>query len=103
VIIYTRAGTRPQELGFEDDLPTDDALEESVRWLIDHAPEPGGEIENQVGDPFDYESEDAIIQVSSRLTHEVANIPYALPGYSDQYRHPRQPGEWRCQPELAPL
>ncbi|MCU1500728.1 MAG: NAD-dependent dehydratase, partial [Ilumatobacteraceae bacterium] len=49
------------ELGYRDVVPVEDALASTARWLDAHRPEPGGEIERALQDPFDYVSEDALL------------------------------------------
>lgn len=81
------------ELGFTDELPSDTALERSIEWMVAHPLEYGGEIEEQIGDPFDYEAEDALIHIGQTAKSMVLASPYELPGYGHQYRHPKSPGE----------
>lgn len=82
------------ELGYTEEVPVEQALHASVEWLVAHPPERGGEAERQLGDPFDYAAEDRVIAAADRAAGEV--VPYELPGYAHQYRHPKRPGEsWR--------
>jgi nucleoside-diphosphate-sugar epimerase len=85
-----------RELGFVDAVAVDEALEQSVRWLLDHPLTDGSEYLRQLGDPFDYAAEDRLIAAAERAAAVVADAPYDLPGYAHQYRHPKTPGEaWR--------
>ncbi|MCU1414605.1 MAG: NAD-dependent epimerase/dehydratase [Microbacteriaceae bacterium] len=81
------------DLGFTDVTPSDVALQKSIEWLIAHPLEYGGEIEGQIGDPFDYEREDALILAARSASASVLDSPYDLPGWGHQYRHPKAPGE----------
>lgn len=81
------------ELGYVDEVPVEQALRASVDWLLAHPPERGGEAERQLGDPFDYAAEDRIMAAAARAATEVADVPYELPGYAHQYRHPKRPGD----------
>jgi nucleoside-diphosphate-sugar epimerase len=84
------------ELGYTDALPADQALAASVEWLLRHPLERGGELEQQIGDPFDYAAEDRLIASAGRALAQLDAVEYALPGYAHQYRHPKQPGEaWK--------
>lgn len=85
------------ELGYREKVPVEVALERSVRWLVDHPLERGGEMERQLGDPFDYASEDALVAQARNNAATIGRIGYDLPGYSHQYRHPKTPGEaWQA-------
>jgi nucleoside-diphosphate-sugar epimerase len=85
-----------QELGYTDALPAPAALQASVEWLLAHPLERGSEVEQQLGDPFDYDAEDQLIATAERTTQELTDVGYELPGYAHQYRHPKQPGEaWK--------
>lgn len=85
------------ELGYREEVPVEAALERSVRWLVEHPMPRGSEMEQQLGDPFDYEAEDRLMEQAARSAAGFDAIEYALPGYSHQYRHPATPGEaWRA-------
>ncbi len=81
------------ELGYADELPSADALAASVEWLLAHPLDRGSEAENQLGDPFDYAAEDRLMAAADKADGEIGSVPYALPGYAHQYRHPKKPGE----------
>lgn len=49
------------DLGYVDVLPAVEAIGETARWYAANRPDPGGEIEQRLGDPFDYEAEDRLI------------------------------------------
>jgi nucleoside-diphosphate-sugar epimerase len=81
------------ELGYADKVSADVALGRSVDWLVDNRPEPGGEAEQQVGDPFDYASEDALIDRWRDSLMRFGPLAPPVTEASHQYRHPKQPGE----------
>ena len=84
------------ELGYEDPVPGDDAIARTVDWLVENPPEPGGEIERQVGDPFAYELEDELVARWSRARESLGPVESPLPEQGHQYRHPKKPGEaWK--------
>jgi nucleoside-diphosphate-sugar epimerase len=87
------------ELGYQDPVPADEALARTVDWLVENRPEPGGEIERQVGDPFAYEREDELVERWGRARGSLGAVESPLPQQGHQYRHPKKPGEaWSAGP-----
>jgi nucleoside-diphosphate-sugar epimerase len=82
-----------EELGYRDAVPADEALARTIDWLVANPPEPGGELERQVGDPFDYEREDELVERWRRARGSLGAVESPLPRQSHQYRHPTKPGE----------
>jgi nucleoside-diphosphate-sugar epimerase len=88
-----------EELGYSDPVPADQALARTIDWLVENKPEPGGELERQVGDPFDYAAEDALIERWRETREALGEIESPLPEQGHQYRHPKKPGEaWSAGP-----
>ncbi len=84
------------ELGYRDQVDTEEALRQSIAWLLEHRPQPGGELEQQLGDPFDYEREDRLIGQWRTLRAGLLTVDYPLPTQAHIYRHPDQPNQgWR--------
>jgi nucleoside-diphosphate-sugar epimerase len=81
------------ELGYEDAVEPGVAMARYVDWLVEHRPEPGGELERQVGDPFDYEAEDELMDRWSQARGALGEIVSPLPQQGHQYRHPKKAGE----------
>jgi nucleoside-diphosphate-sugar epimerase len=81
------------ELGYEDAVEAGTALGRTVDWLVENAPEPGGEIERQVGDPFAYDLEDELVARWRRMRDAFVPVESPLPEQGHQYRHPKTPGE----------
>jgi nucleoside-diphosphate-sugar epimerase len=81
------------ELGYEDAVAPDEAMARSLDWLLANPPEPGGELERQIGDPFDYAAEDALIERWAAARGALGEIESPLPRQGHQYRHPKKPGE----------
>lgn len=52
------------ELGHRDVVTTDTALRRTVAWLCENRPEPGGFTEQLLGDPFEYATEDVLIEAA---------------------------------------
>jgi hypothetical protein len=89
------SGQIRSELGFTDLVPAETGLERTVEWLVRNPPRRGANEEQKIGDPFDYASEDELIE---RWTGagEFRPIESALPVKAHMYRHPKYPGErWR--------
>jgi nucleoside-diphosphate-sugar epimerase len=87
------------ELGYRDPVPADVALARTIDWLVENRPEPGGEIERQVGDPFAYALEDELVERWHRARDSIGVVESPLPPQGHQYRHPKQPGEaWQAGP-----
>jgi nucleoside-diphosphate-sugar epimerase len=80
-------------LGYKDVVPIEEAIERSIKWLLENRPEPGGELETQLNDSFDYTAEDELIRVYKEGIARAKEIPYADYVWAHPYRHPRQPGE----------
>lgn len=78
-----------RELGYEDAVSAEEGLRLSVDWLLEHHPEPGGEVEKQLGDPFDYAAEDAFISASDSFLEETRSIPLGGEDYRHPYAHPK--------------
>lgn len=90
-----------QELGYTDITPIDEALRLTVEWLVKRHPGALEEAEEQLGDPFDYATEDRIIAEWRRVRAGMRDIAYELPPSAHVYRHPKQPGEAWARPSDA--
>jgi hypothetical protein len=82
------------DLGYTDVVPCHEALAETARWLVAHPPEPGGTIERNLQDPFDYDAEDALIAAWRKALgplREAANAadPFFVDRYSPDYEAAR--------------
>ncbi|MEE9203122.1 MAG: NAD-dependent dehydratase, partial [Dehalococcoidia bacterium] len=65
----------------------------TVQWYLEHRPEPGGEVEKQLRDPFDYAAEDRLIQIQQEAADRVREVPFAGFKYVHPYAHPKRPTE----------
>lgn len=85
-----------EELGYRELTEPDQGFAETISWLTANRPEPGGEAERQVGDPFDYASEDELMDRWLAARKDFGDVEPRLPAAGHQYRHPKAPGEaWR--------
>jgi nucleoside-diphosphate-sugar epimerase len=86
------------QLGYNDVISVSEALTQSAEWLMSNRPERGGEIEQQLGDPFAYDAEDALIKAYIEGTIQAESIQFPEMYSGHMYRHPKQPGEaWSPQ------
>lgn len=77
------------ELGYEEPVPFDQAIRETVHWLLEQNPEPGGAIERQLGDGFDYEAEDAYREALEAYVTRTRGIRLRESTYEHPYAHPK--------------
>lgn len=83
-----------RQLDYQDVNPVDEALGLTVDWLLENRPEPGGELEERLQDPFNYEGEDRIIDAWQKGKAAVAEIPFEIDSHRPHpYAHPKKPGE----------
>lgn len=79
-------------LGYADTHGAAEAMATTVEWLLAHPPAPGGEEESRLGDAFDYDQEDALMDEWSTLVGAVSvDVPRLEPAHP--YRHPKAPDE----------
>ena len=81
------------QLGYRDLIPAVEAIAKTSHWYVEHQPEPGGEIELRLQDPFDYGAEDkliAILQEAKQKAQAVAARP--IERIAHPYPHPKEPG-----------
>lgn len=82
-----------RELGYRDVVPVDEALARTTRWYVEHPLEPGGEIEDRLGDAFDYAHEDELIGRLELLMAELAAFRDRPRSFgAHPYPHPVEPG-----------
>ena len=79
-----------KELGYRDIVGTKEGLKRTVQWFRAHRPEPGGEIEQQLRDPFQYDIEDKIIHEWERACGKIRDIPFVVEEYKYSYADPRR-------------
>ncbi|MPZ27757.1 MAG: NAD-dependent dehydratase [Micromonosporaceae bacterium] len=86
------------ELGYVDTYSATEGLARTVDWLTANPPPPGGELEQQLGDPFDYPGEDEVILAWGQAVEQLRRVTYDVPEYAHIYRHPKQPNEQWTRP-----
>jgi hypothetical protein len=80
-----------RELGYRDLVDYQEAMRRTVQWYLEHRPQPDGEEERQLGDPFDYTAEDAFLTAHRQFVERAHCIPFAGVYYEHQYSHPKAP------------
>jgi nucleoside-diphosphate-sugar epimerase len=82
------------QLGYRDRVPAQQALGRTVEWLLANQPQPGGDLEQRLQDPFDYAGEDRLIDAWRAAVERVAQIPFSIAtDVPHPYAHPKNPGE----------
>lgn len=84
-------GKMKRELGYKDLVDFPEAINRTVNWYLEHPPEPGGEEERQLADPFDYPAEDAFLEAYDRFVEHCEAIRFEGIVYRHQYDHPKSP------------
>ncbi len=89
------SGQIRRELAYVDPVGAPEALARSVDWMVAHRSDMA-QVEAQLGDPFDYAREDALIAAWQQARGCPVDYPLVEPRHI--YRHPSAPGEpWRPQ------
>jgi nucleoside-diphosphate-sugar epimerase len=77
----------------EPPVSVEDGLMETARYLAANPPQRGSQAEQQVGDPFDYTTEDQYLAEAARLSDRISALPRPSFRYRHPYRHPTTAGE----------
>ncbi|MFH1486286.1 MAG: NAD-dependent epimerase/dehydratase family protein [Chloroflexota bacterium] len=82
-----------KDVGYRDLVSAEEGIRRTVQWYLENRPEPGGELERQLADPFDYKAEDQLIAEFRECEKRLLQLPFA--GYQRRhpYPHPKKPGE----------
>jgi len=80
------------ELGYRDPISSEEALRRTVRWYIEHQPERGGELEQRLQDPFDYQSEDKLAEIYRDACERAQAFRREIVPTPHPYPHPKEPG-----------
>jgi nucleoside-diphosphate-sugar epimerase len=80
-----------QQLGYSDPLPPEEAIRRTARWYLENQPERGGEIEQRLQDPFDYESEDQLAAIYRDAAQRASSFRREMVRTPHPYPHPKAP------------
>lgn len=84
------------QLGYRDVVPVEEALARTTRWYVENRPEPGGSIEKQLNDRFDYATEDELIRRFRAAVDALKVLDPTSRGIAHHpYPHPNEPGRAR--------
>lgn len=78
------------QLGYQDIVSAEEAIERTVKWYHDHPLETGHEAERNLGDPFDYAYEDAVIAAYRKASTEFVEMEKGLERKPVIWKHPYQ-------------
>ncbi len=91
---FTGVDALMHDLGYRDLVPPDQALAATARYLRDQPIERGSVTEMRLQDPFDYEAEDALIDLYRSSVAATAQLAAAYdPDFKDRYAPGS--GDWR--------
>lgn len=86
------------QLGYQDVVPFEKALELTVKWYLENPLAPDGFEEKNLGDPYDYAREDRLIQIWSeageQLQQQLQQVPESEARETEwrhPYAHPKKP------------
>lgn len=78
------------ELGYKDQVSPREGMRRTIAWYLEHRPEPNGEIERALDDPFDYEAEDMLMERYKMFIEKIReNLPTGY-HFHHAYDHPRE-------------
>ena len=76
-------------LGYADVVPAREAVARTARWLAEHPPPAGGQTEQIIEDPFDYQNEDRLIAWWQNAIADPPALDWSFaPGYGLAYAGP---------------
>jgi nucleoside-diphosphate-sugar epimerase len=81
------------ELGYRDIVAPEQAFARTARWCLANSPEPGGRVEQTLGDVFDYAMEDAQILALRNGLAALAPYAVAVSQRHHPYAHPKAHGQ----------
>ena len=68
-----------QRLGYRDAVSPEEGLQRTVAWLLEHRPEPGGDVETILQDTFDYSAEDALYAHAREAYARMESVAFESP------------------------
>lgn len=90
------------ELGYRDLVTFDEAIRRTVDWYVENPLERGGDEEQRIGDPFDYEGEDRFRVALGEFLARTAALDFAGVRLRHSYDHPKAHEQGRPSVEAPP-
>lgn len=88
-----------QQLGYRDVHSFDEGMRETLAWYEANPLPPGGEIETNVGDPYDYDYEDRVMDFfrahQAQFEKQVGELEAKRVVWRHPYPHPQKRGDLR--------
>lgn len=81
------------QLGYWDLVPVEEGIRRTVNYYLENRPEPGGQIERNLRDSFDYEIEDRFINEFLQASTHIMEMRMEREKRHHPYPHPKKPGE----------
>jgi len=78
------------KMKYQDIVPASEGLKRTVEWYLENRPKPGGELEQHLGDLFDYAEEDKIIQDFKEVEMRVREMVPVGYQFHHAYEHPKK-------------
>ncbi len=78
-----------QELGYVDLVEFEEAIRRTVEYYLANPLERGGDEEERIGDPFDYEAEDRFQAALAQFVEQCEEMPFAGVTLRHSYDHPK--------------
>lgn len=79
------------ELGYRDVVPAEEAVQRTVNWYLNNPLQRDGEVEQRLGDPFDYATEDRIIKEYKEAISRLGGLASVGYEWRHFYDHPTGP------------
>jgi len=78
------------ELGYKDAVSTNVAIQKTIEWCLSNR-EYVNQVEKNLGDKFDYQTEDKIIGEYKQCAGKISSIPFTYERPPHAYPHPKRP------------
>ncbi|MFC1533833.1 NAD-dependent epimerase/dehydratase family protein [Thermodesulfobacteriota bacterium] len=81
------------ELGYREIVPSGEGFKKTVKYYLENRPDPGGVLERNLGDPFDYATEDKFIRDYKEMEIRIREIDWVRYRFDHAYNHPKREKE----------
>jgi nucleoside-diphosphate-sugar epimerase len=77
------------ELAYQDVVPVEQAMEQTVKWYLENRPAPGSQLEKNIMDPFDYATDDRLLKQLDSTWDQLRRSVGTEYTFRHPYAHPR--------------